>query len=188
MTNKGWWSGEEISSILGLGPEATAVFCARAVLRRDLVRIKRGFYLLPGWLSKTSEDERFKVSALLQTPSYVSLLTALSVHGISTQFPYSGCEAINPIRSIKYEAEGFIFQFVRFPKKIYCGFYNEKSFFIAEPEKAFVDAVYLKSLGRYNLDSAALHLKKLDPRRINFFVKLFPKKTAIFVKQLMEKI
>ncbi|MBU0698178.1 MAG: hypothetical protein KKE59_01940, partial [Proteobacteria bacterium] len=36
----------------------------------------------------------------------------------------------------------------------------EKDFFIATSEKAFIDAIYLTSLGRYNLDLASIDIGK----------------------------
>lgn len=187
-TGKPWLAADEIRSILKLGPQAAAVFCSRAAARGDLARLKRGIYLIPGRLESASMEEQFVLSNLLQTPSYVSLLTALSYFGISTQVPQLLCEGINPVRSVQYETQGFSFPFTKFPKKLFAGFKRERGFFIAEPEKAFLDTIYLASLGRYSVDWFSLDLSRLNKKKLRRFLKWFPKKTKRWLRQKMEDL
>ncbi|NCO61755.1 hypothetical protein GW871_15125, partial [bacterium] len=48
------------------------------------------------------------------------------------------------------------------------------SFFIAEAEKALLDAAYLVSLNRYSLDWNSLDTKFLDISRLNDLMTPFP--------------
>ena len=57
------------------------------------------------------------------------------------------------------------------------GFSREKEFFIATPEKAFLDAVYLMSLGRYNFDLASIDFNKLNMDEVVRLASQFPRKT-----------
>lgn len=186
-TGKGWWSGEEIASLLGLTPAACAVFCSRATKRRDLIHPKRSLFLLPGWIGRATERERFRICAILETPSYISLSTALSVHGISSQLPQSVCESISPVRSNNFDIEGFLFRFTRLPMKFYFGFKQDGGTFIAEPEKALIDAVYLSSLGRYAFDMSALDLRRLKPKLIAKYMKPYPAGAKKIIREILEK-
>jgi len=173
-TRKGFWSLDEIASILDLPATSARVFCSRATARGDLVRPKRGLYVLAGWGEEASDEQAFALSNHLQTPSYVSLLSALSWAGVSTQVPGWCCEAVNPVRTARYVAEGREFRFVRLAGAQYTGFRRERGFFMAEPEKAFLDALYLASLGRYALDVEALDPSRLDRDKVARFAALFP--------------
>ncbi|MFH1874804.1 MAG: type IV toxin-antitoxin system AbiEi family antitoxin domain-containing protein [Pseudomonadota bacterium] len=182
-TQKGWWSLEEIASLLSLSRKAASVFVSRSVDRGDLKRLKRGLYVLPSWLAKTSEDHVFRLSNLIQTPSYISLLTALSFYGVSTQLPQSSCEAISKIRSIKYEVEGFIFSYRLLPNKLFTNFERQNAFFIATPEKALADTLYLTSLGRYALDKSALDLSKIDLQKLRKILNQYPSSTIKYTRK-----
>ncbi len=180
---KGWWSLEEITSLLGLKRAAAGVYCSRAAGRGELVRVRRGIYLLPGWTKIASEEEMFELAGLIQSPSYISLITALSYYGITTQMIRSVCESISAVRSARYEIKEFEFRYIRFPERYRFAFIRKGKFFIAEPEKALADALYLCSLGRYAVDLSALNFEKIDVKKLMIFLKPFPKR----VKKLFEK-
>lgn len=184
-TNKGWWSLDEIASTLNLSPEAAAVFKSRAVKRGDLISLKRGICVMPGWIEASTENQRFRLANTLQTPSYISLLSALSVSGVSSQIPLAVCESVNPVRSCRYGCQGFEFRYAVIPKGLFLGFVLQNGVFIAEPEKALVDAVYLTSLGRYALDETALDLKNLDRRKVQEYSRKFPDRTDMNIDRMM---
>ena len=56
-------------------------------------------------------------------------------------------------------------------------------FFIAGPGKAFLDAVYLLSFGRYSFDWSSIDKNKLDLNILKKEIKKFPLRT----KRLLEK-
>ena len=62
-------------------------------------------------------------------------------------------------------------------------FIKENNVFIAEPEKAFIDAIYLMSLGRYKLDLSAIEFSRLDKERIKTILKSFPSKTREYLER-----
>ena len=186
-TNKGWWTLDEIASTLNLSPEAASVFKSRAIKRGDLIAIKRGICILPGWIEASTETQRFRLANTMQTPSYVSLLSALSAYGISSQIPLSVCESMNPVRSCRYNYKGFEFRYTVIPKGLFFGFVLKNGAFIAEPEKALVDAAYLTSLGRYALDEAALDLRKLNRLRLQEYSRKYPDRTGIHIDRMIER-
>ena len=183
-TGRGAWTSEALGSLLGLNPRALSVFCSRAVTRGDLVRVKRGVFVLPGWLERADELDVFALSNILQTPSYVSLATALSFHGATTQIVQSACEAVSPVRTARYDAEGFELKFVKLPEKLYFGFELTRGAFVAEPEKALLDALYLSSLGRYSLDVSSLEHHRFDKQKLAEHVTRFPGRVSTHLARM----
>lgn len=177
---KGWITIEEMASILGISFSSTKVFSSRAVARGDLIRVRRGLYVSPGWMGTVPIESVFRLSNQIISPSYISLLPALSFYGVSTQIPANVYESVCQTRSKQYKIEDLEFRYVRFPKKYWFGFLRLKDFFIAEPEKALADAIYLSSLGRYSIDMAALDPKKIDIKKTIKYLRKFPKKTQEF--------
>ena len=120
---------------------------------------------------------------LIQSPSYISLVTALEYYQITTQMQREYFESIGLKRSKQVEIEAGVFIFAKIQPSLYFGFGRKDGFFIATPEKAFLDAVYLTSLGRYNFDSAAIDFSKLDERLIREHAKKFPLKTQKYLER-----
>jgi hypothetical protein len=122
----------------------------RAIADGDILKIKRGLYTLSPLYRKTKINP-FAAAQLIYGPSYISLETALSVHG---WIP----EAVRDIVSVTMrQSKDFDtpighFSYVRVPQKIlYAGVRymnnNEgQSWLIASPLKALADYIYYHKL------------------------------------------
>jgi hypothetical protein len=77
-----------------------------------------------------------------------------------------------------------MFKYYRLQKKYYFDFEKINGLFIASKEKAFIDAVYLYSFGKYNLDKSSLDLNKLNKIKIKKLIKAYPEKTKNIVRKL----
>jgi hypothetical protein len=75
------------------------------------------------------------------------------------------------------------FNYTKLSKNLYFGFEKVDNFFMATPEKAFLDAFYLMSLGRYQFDLTALDIDKLNKKLLTRILKKFP----VFTQNMMEK-
>jgi len=126
----------------------------------------------------------FALSNILQTPSYVSLATALSFHGATTQIVQSACEAVSPLRTAGYCVEGFEMSFVKLPETLYFGFERWRGAFVAEPEKALLDAAHLASLGRYSLDLSSIERDRFDSGKLAECAKRFPPRAARYLARV----
>jgi len=71
----------------------------------------------------------------------------------------------------------WVFRYTRLSNRLYFGFKKAGNFFIAQPEKALLDACYLASLGRYSLDRHALELDRLDRKAVRRMSQKFPLRT-----------
>jgi hypothetical protein len=72
------------------------------------------------------------------------------------------------------------YRFILVKKNFYTGFTLENDIFIALPEKALADAVYLSSLNKYNCDFNALDFSKINKSEITKYIKKTNKKTINF--------
>jgi len=166
LLNKFYFSYRDISRAFGISPGSSRVAASRLVKSGDITRVKRDFYVLSQRWSSSSLEERFILANLLQVPSYISLMTALSYYEVTTQLQRDFIESVGYYRTKLVEVKESSFNYSKIKRKLYFGFAKIKGFFIASPEKAFLDAVYLKSLKKYNLDFTSIDSSKLDMKQI----------------------
>ncbi|MFA7671934.1 MAG: hypothetical protein WCY53_06745 [Sphaerochaetaceae bacterium] len=118
----------------------------RAVAAGDLIIIKRGVYALaPEYRKETLNP--YYAAQIINGPSYVSLETALSEHGLIPESVHAiTCVANKQARDFNTSV-GY-FSYSRVPQKIlYCGVSREVdqngyAWMLANPVKALADYVY----------------------------------------------
>ena len=174
---------EEIARVLGISPASARVSASRYVKQGLLVRIKRNMYMLREVWSAAGKAEKFLLANLGQTPSYISLMTALDYYEITTQVQRDYFESVAVKRTKEFQVDGSLFRYSKIADNLYFGFKKEKGFFIATPEKALVDAFYLMSYGRYSIDISALNSDKFDGDKILRLSVEFPLKTKNLLKK-----
>jgi predicted transcriptional regulator of viral defense system len=175
--SKPYFGYEEIARVLKINPSSAKVSAGRYVRQGSLLRVKNNMYLLKDSWNRAGIEEKFVIANLAQTPSYISLMTALSFYEATTQIQRNFIESIAVKKSNEIQAGKDILRYVRIKKDLYFGFKKEGNFFIASPEKALLDAFYLMSYGRYSLDISSLDQNKFDKKLIKKFSKKFPLKT-----------
>ncbi len=179
-----WFATADIARALGIRRESARVAASRWSRRGLTYRLKNDFYVrAEGWESRARE-EQFRIAAFLRVPSYLSLLTALSYHGVSTQVQRSIVESISLRRPSRHPAGGVEFRFYKTHPKLFGGFKREDGYFMASPEKALVDAVHLSLYGSYGLDRAALSSRRLDRRRLLAMLRPYPARTVAATRAL----
>ena len=174
---------EDIAKVLGIGPASARVEAHRFVRYGILLRIKRNLYILRSVWQGLSQEERFAVANIIQVPSYVSFMSALEYYGITTQVLRDFVESVSQKRTKEVSVDDVIFNYSRIKKKLYFGFVRKSNFFIAEPEKAFLDGLYMSLLGRYKFDISSIDFDKFDLKKLRAFSRRYPKK----VKDEVEK-
>lgn len=186
--SKPFFSLEDVAYTLGLQPASAAVLCSRYVKKGLLTRLKRGLYVRTEHLAHLSRIDLFGIANFLQVPSYVSLLSALSYHGITTQVQRGFFESISMKRTRSFEVGQFVFQYTKISPDLYMGFEKVEGVFIALPEKALLDSFYLASLGRYSLDISSLDPAKIDGAALAKLSLIFPSRTKKYMKSHYGKI
>lgn len=160
-------STEDVAKILGIPSKSAQVYISRNIQKSHLLRIKRDIFILKLKYEKLSEEEYFSIANIIQTPSYISLTTALSYYNITTQQQRNYIESVAVKRNKFLNIGNINYNFSLVKKDFFNFFIKKDIFFIAEPEKAFFDTIYLTSLGRYNFDFDSINFNMLNIENIN---------------------
>jgi len=175
--NKLYFGYEEISMALGITLPSAKVSANRYVNQGLLIKLKRNIYILREKWKVIEREDKFILANLVQVPSYISLMTALDYYEVTTQIQREFIESVAVKRTIEKEVDNTVFNFTKISANLYFGFKKDKDFFMATPEKAFLDALYMMSLGRYNFDIDSIDFGKLNRNEISKMRKGFPVKT-----------
>ena len=174
---------EDISRALGISAASAKVTASRYTRRGILLRMKKNMYVFSEAWNAANREDKFLLANMGQVPSYISLMTALDYYEITTQMQRDFFESAAVKRSKEINMDGNVFRYVKIAAGLYGEFKKERTFFIATPEKALLDAFYLMSYGRYSLDLSSLDAAKLDRREIERLSRRFPSKTKNMLKR-----
>ena len=181
--DKLYFGYEEIARVLGISEASARVTASRYAKKGLLLRIKKNMYVLRERWVAAEKEEKFMLANLAQSPSYISLATALDFYELTTQMQRNFFESVALKRTKRINVNGNIFRYARITNRLYQGFKKEKGFFIATPEKALLDAIYLMSYGRYALDMSAIDPKKVDENELMRLSREFPARTCYLLKK-----
>lgn len=176
-----YFGHEDIARALGITLQSAKVTANRYIKHGLLIRLKRNIYVLREKWTSIDREQEFLLANIIQVPSYVSLMTALDYYEITTQVQRNFIESIAFKRTKGVEIEQTFFNYTKINIDLYSGFSRTRGFFIATPEKAFLDAVYLMSFGRYGFDIPSIDFSKLNREKVEYMARLFPLKTQSFI-------
>ncbi len=180
--DKLYFTTEDVAGALGIKQASAHVLCSRYVKKGFFIRIKNDFYILEQAWVRYGERDLFRIANHLQTPSYVSLGSALAFYGVTTQVQRNWIESVGLKRTVRFEASGTAFHYFKLKAPQYFGFVKEGDVFIATKEKAFVDVCHLSVYGKYAMDWSACDLSRLDREAAARIGKAFPERTQRFIK------
>jgi predicted transcriptional regulator of viral defense system len=193
--NKLYFTYQDVAKILSISEDSARVLCTRYVARvlctryvkqKYLIRLKRNFYILKERWDNITPNQKLGLANILQVPSYISLMTALSFYEYTTQVQQKFIESISLYRTFTKDIEGFVFNYSKIKNDFYFGFSKKNNIFIASPEKAFIDSLYLSYLGKYNLDLSSLNLEKIDRKSCENILKRYPSKFKIYYERYIK--
>ncbi len=187
LKNKRYFGVGEISEILGIQPSSARVLCSRLKKQGIIIRLKRDFYMLKETWDNLKYEDLLKLANMLQVPSYVSCMSALAFYDVSTQVQRSFFENVSLKRTRNFDEDGAFFSYYKIKKELYFGFEKKEGIFIASKEKAFLDAVYLYSFGKYRFDVSSVAMEKLDKNKIFVMLGRFPVKTRKTLQKIWMK-
>ncbi len=160
----------DIRALFGVSAVAVAALLHRYKKRGFISQIKRGLYVFPDALPLD-----VYIANKLYSPSYISLEFALSYYGVIPETVYE-ITSVTTKATRRFETLGKVFSYRTVKKSAYTGYEIQKqqglSFYIADAEKAFVDANYLrlmnrqKPISRFNKD-------KINPDKALKYASLF---------------
>lgn len=181
-TGKEYYTPADLGKITGLSRGALKVRLSRLKKAGAIESLGRGMYFAPG--TKTDPEKAANDAVY---PSYISFSSALSKYGIISEVPYVLELAITkPTRRKRIGNVNVLYR--KLKKNLFFGYSLEAGVFIAEPEKAFLDLLYLKLSGKdkaFNPDTA--DIRKLDMKKLIKYSARFSKKVKNAVKVLLMK-
>ncbi|MFH1826660.1 MAG: type IV toxin-antitoxin system AbiEi family antitoxin domain-containing protein [bacterium] len=132
----------------GLDEKYLKVQFSRWVNSGKLVRLRRGFYVLPEKYRKIQLFEPYLANQL-KNPSYLSLEKALEFHGLIMEAVYV-YTSVTTKRPCSYKTPFGEFEYRHIKTSLFWGYLpvtmNKQTAFIASPEKALLDLVYLNRI------------------------------------------
>lgn len=167
--NRDFFTVFDLEKITDLKRDSLKVTLNRLVKQQILTRLKRGVYQL----SLSSVDVR-KIANQLYYPSYLSFESALSDYGILSQIPYTQTFATNK-KSKKMTIWNTEVEFTQIKNDLFFGYILNNSIYIAEPEKALLDQIYMASRGKRNLNLEELDLKNINKETLDKYAQKYPK-------------
>ncbi|KKW32575.1 MAG: hypothetical protein UY77_C0019G0024 [Candidatus Uhrbacteria bacterium GW2011_GWA2_53_10] len=142
-------SVQQLGTQLDLNEGTINSYISRYFKRRQLHKLKRGFYVSADFLDRHGLETSyvFYLANVLRTPSYVSSWTALQYYDLTTE-AIATITSVTPkiTRTYQTKAGTFIYQSIN--KELFTDFSLVKGtfeFFIASPSKALFDLLYFRT-------------------------------------------
>jgi predicted transcriptional regulator of viral defense system len=134
----------------------------------DLYPIRRGLY------AKNKNYDRFELATKIYTPAYISFETVLGSAGITFQYYDQIFVASYQSNELTADHQKLVFKMLKSSILLNsAGVENKGTYFIASPERAFLDVVYLNK--EYHFDN----LSPLDWDKVNEIVPIYESKSML---------
>ena len=168
--NKPFWSVADLEKVLRYGTRKSLLVALHRLAESGILeRVRRGYYRV----TARPADEA-ALANVLYRPSYLSFESALARHGILSQIPYTMTFATTR-RSKRMAIGGREAEFRQIKKDLFFGYRLEGSLYVAEPEKALLDELYMMKKGRAAVPLEELDVDRLSRGRLREFAARFPK-------------
>ncbi|MFH1777535.1 MAG: type IV toxin-antitoxin system AbiEi family antitoxin domain-containing protein [Candidatus Omnitrophota bacterium] len=113
LKQKPYFTVEDLAEVWKIKPASAKVVCSRYVKKGIFIRLKKNFYILEENWEHFSRDHFLRTANFLQVPSYVSFMTALSLHEVTTQVQRDFYESASVRRSVQFTSRGVVFNFYK---------------------------------------------------------------------------
>jgi predicted transcriptional regulator of viral defense system len=176
--NKPYFSPADLEKVLEQKRPALYVTLNRLVKYGVLVRLRQGVYQV----ALRSPDLACIANQLVY-PSYLSFESALSRHGILSQVPYALTFATTH-RSQRMALGETEVEFRQLKRELFFGYTLTQGLYVAEPEKALLDQLYMVTRGLSNLALNELDLSPIDPQHLRAYAASFSATVQIIVQRI----
>jgi len=174
-TDTPFFSLSSIQATFNITRESARTTAFRLVERGILIRLRRDLYALVN-----RKYSLFSLANALHQPSVISLETALNYWGLIVQVPQIIFSLA--LKSYHYTADNTEFIYRRIEPPLFrFGQVKAEDFYITEPEKAFLDTLYMQSKGLVALLPEDVDMGKLDIELLEYYSQFYP----VIVKKLI---
>jgi len=164
------FSPQDLRHLFGASEIALRFLLTRAVKRGDALKFRRALYGLAA-----HPPSELEIANQLYRPSYISFTFALSYYHIIPETVYSILSATTRTTATFTVLEKR-FVYHRIKRAAFTGYrserVNNRTVWIAEPEKALVDTLYFVALKKQGLPER-VDIAQLSKQKMRTFAKLF---------------
>ena len=169
-------SGEKRSSV--------PVQLSRLVKSGIVERPVRGWYMNP--FALPSQEE---LSMVIRRPSYLSLEYALSRQGILSQNVFT-ITLVTTKLPYSYRTGDTVLEYHQIKGSLFWGYSVQETVRVAEPEKAFLDLIYVRYVRGKNMERSSLasliddmYIDELNTEKLHQFAEGFDGRTKQIVRE-----
>jgi predicted transcriptional regulator of viral defense system len=180
--DKRYLSGREIARILNISPQNRKVMLSRLAKRKILRRLRRNLYEV-----SLKPSDILEVANSIYQPSYLSFTYCLGKLGIVNQIAYE-IEFATSRKTKRIQIRGRDVTFHKIKKDLFFGYTLKDDIFIAEPEKALLDTLYLKTKGLATINAKELNLRGIAKQRFLAMSKRFSPKVQQEARKLLKAV
>ena len=179
--DKRYLSGREIARLLNISPKNRKVALSRLTKRKILRRLRRNLYEVT-----LKPSDILEAANSIYQPSYLSFTYCLGKLGMLNQIAYE-IEFATPRKTKRVEIRNRSVIFRKIKKELFFGYTLKDNVFIAEPEKALLDTLYLKTKGLTAINESELNLGDIRKQKFITMSKKFPLKVQQAARKLFAK-
>ncbi|MFH1407759.1 MAG: hypothetical protein ABIG91_01845 [Patescibacteria group bacterium] len=179
--NKKAFTANDLKSLFPNDSRLINTYIKRFKDANVITPITRGLYMIT---NDTIDIEKLATSSYY--PSYISFESALSKYGIINQGLYKITLATTR-HSKKVTLLGTECEYSKINKDLFFGFNLMDGVYIAEPEKAFLDMLYLVALGKRKTNYNEWCINSLNHNKLTKYAKLFGKATEKLSGKILGK-
>ncbi len=173
---KSIYNFSELMRVSKLPPLSLRRAIHRMVSKKLLLKLSKGFYANSFSLPSLEE-----AAGVLYPPSYISLESALFMHGISEQTPHVlTCISINKTKTFHTDIGEISYSHVK--KELFFGYEFSDQFFLAFPEKAVLDYVYIQRKNGRTPLLDEWNWENLDTAKIDLTARKYPKTVQNYIE------
>lgn len=172
-------------------PKPLKVQISRWKKAGKLIQLKRGIYLLSEAYRKIDIYEPY-IASLLKRPSYISLEKAMEYHGLIPE-AVSVYTSVTTKMPAKFTTKAGIFHYRHIRKSLFWGYesvtVNKQTAFIALPEKALLDFIYLSGVrvsADYIEELRLQNVEKINLNKLFYFARRFRKPGILAAAKVIE--
>jgi hypothetical protein len=156
---------DHLKLLTNMSDHSLRIALVRLNNKKLVKRICRGFYANPFNLPTLEE-----ASNQIYHPSYISLESALYSWGVLSQIPQVLTCVTTQLPRTFNTSFGAI-EYHQLKKGYFWGFINKRGYFIAEPEKALLDYLYLYKNKPTKPDLSELNFNNINRKKLKSYAK-----------------
>jgi len=177
-SGRGVFTAQQLANLIGKSKAVATVYMARLVSKGLATR------LLKGRIAFTEDD--FAIATQLVEPSYISLDSALMLNGLAMQVT-KRVQCVTSKNSKVFDSLGI--EYHKIPGRLFFGYEKQNRgnsyAFVATPEKALIDGLYL---GIYNKERAAELAAHLNLNKAVEMLNNFKGKGSVKLKKVIASL